>query len=174
MKLERSVGLDAFPKYRQENADKSELPFLLLFVGFTIFVFVMETYLDLRQHKNLKATTAPPALLEVLETVDEDNKGLGAVSKARDFPTRRGLGLSPPLCVAENPFRCDSIGARMPCSVDVATTCTVSPRTCCAPKSHKVCVQCRSPGSLLLVVVPVLRLERHAEMAKLRCLTPTC
>lgn len=79
--LERSIGLDEFPKYRQENAGKSESPFLLLFVGFTLFVYVLETYLDLRQHRNLKATSPPATLLEVLKTVDEDNKGLEAVSK---------------------------------------------------------------------------------------------
>lgn len=82
-KLERSCGLDEFPKYRQENAGKSESPFLLLFVGFTLSVYVMETYLDLRQHRNLKAKTPPSALLEVLKTVDADNKGLEAVSKVR-------------------------------------------------------------------------------------------
>lgn len=80
-KLERSCGLDEFPKYRQENAEKSETPFLLLFVGFTLAVYVLETYLDLRQHRNLKAKSPPSALLEVLKTVDEDNKGLEAVSK---------------------------------------------------------------------------------------------
>lgn len=81
--LERSIGLDEFPKYRQENAGKSDSPFLLLFVGFTLFVYVLETYLDLRQHRNLKATSPPATLLEVLKTVDEDNKGLEAVSKVR-------------------------------------------------------------------------------------------
>lgn len=82
-KLERSCGLDEFPKYRQENAGETESPFLLLFVGFTLSVYVVETYLDLRQHRNLKAKSPPSALLEVLETVDEDNKELEAVSKVR-------------------------------------------------------------------------------------------
>lgn len=90
--LERSCGLDEFPKYRQENAGKSEAPFLLLFVGFTLSVYAMETYLDLRQHRNLKAKSPPPALLDVLKTVDEDNKGLEAVSKVR-FPQS---GVPPP------------------------------------------------------------------------------
>lgn len=80
-KLEHACGLDEFPKYRQENAGKSESPYLLLFVGFTLSVYVMETYLDLRQHRNLKAKAPPSALLDVLKTVDEDNKGLEAVSK---------------------------------------------------------------------------------------------
>lgn len=82
--LERSCGLNEFPKYRQENAGNSESPFLLLFVGFTLSVYVMETYLDLRQHRNLKAKSPPSALLDVLKTVDEDNKGLEAVSKVRE------------------------------------------------------------------------------------------
>ncbi|CAM9302219.1 unnamed protein product [Scytosiphon promiscuus] len=94
MKLERSIGLDGFPKYRQENAERSDYPFLLLFVGFTIFVFIMETYLDLRQHRNLKAKTAPSALLEVLDTVDKDNEGLEAVSKVKSkFSASQAYGL---------------------------------------------------------------------------------
>lgn len=84
-KLEGSIGLDAFPKYRQEGAEKSDAPFLLFFVGFTLFVYLLETYLDLRQHRNLKTATPPSTLLEVLKTVDEDNKGLEAVSKVWDF-----------------------------------------------------------------------------------------
>lgn len=83
LRLERSVGLDEFPKYRQEGAEKSDYPFLLLFVCFTLLVYVVETYLDLRQHGNLKAQAPPSTLLEVLKTVDEDNQGLEAVSKVR-------------------------------------------------------------------------------------------
>lgn len=75
------MGLDNFPKYRQEGAGKSEWPFLLLFVVFSVFVYTLETYLDLRQHRRLKATAPPTALLDVLKTVDEDNEGLHAVSK---------------------------------------------------------------------------------------------
>lgn len=84
-KLEGSIGLDAFPKYRQDGAEKSDAPFLLFFVGFTLLVYLLETYLDLRQHRNLKTATPPSTLLEVLKTVDEDNEGLGAVSKVWDF-----------------------------------------------------------------------------------------
>lgn len=75
------MGLEDFPTYRQDNAGKSEWPFLLVFVIFTLFVYTLETYLDLRQHRRLKATTPPAALLEVLDTVDKDNEGLQAVSK---------------------------------------------------------------------------------------------
>lgn len=81
--LETSLGLEDFPKYRQENAGKSEWPFLLVFIIFTLSVYALETYLDLRQHKRLKATSPPSSLLDVLKTVDEDNEGLQAVSKVR-------------------------------------------------------------------------------------------
>eukprot|EP00903_Cladosiphon_okamuranus_P011068 g10449.t1 len=92
--LERSCGLNEFPKYRQENAGKTESPFLLLFVGFTLTVYVVETYLDLRQHRNLKAKSPPYALLEVLKTVDEDNEGLEAVSKVESkFLASQAYGL---------------------------------------------------------------------------------
>ncbi|CBJ27157.1 CaaX prenyl protease Ste24 [Ectocarpus siliculosus] len=92
--LESSIGLEAFPKYRQEGAEKSDAPFLLFFVGFTLLVYLLETYLDLRQHRNLKAGTPPPTLLEVLKTVDEDNKGLEAVSKVESkFSASQAYGL---------------------------------------------------------------------------------
>ncbi|CAM9090980.1 unnamed protein product [Ectocarpus fasciculatus] len=93
-KLEGSIGLDAFPKYRQEGAEKSDAPFLLFFVGFTLLVYLLETYLDLRQHRNLKTATPPSTLLEVLKTVDEDNEGLGAVSKVESkFSASQAYGL---------------------------------------------------------------------------------
>eukprot|EP00752_Nemacystus_decipiens_P009392 g8395.t1 len=92
--LESSRGLDEFPKYRQENAGKSDTPWLLVFLGFTLSVYVMETYLDLRQHRNLKAKSPPSALLEVLKTVDEDNKGLEAVAKVESkFLASQAYGL---------------------------------------------------------------------------------
>ncbi|CAM9139997.1 unnamed protein product [Ectocarpus sp. 6 AP-2014] len=92
--LESSVGLDAFPKYRQGGAEKSDAPFLLFFVGFTLLVYLLETYLDLRQHRNLKVGTPPSTLLEVLKTVDEDNKGLEAVSKVESkFSASQAYGL---------------------------------------------------------------------------------
>ena len=81
--LGSSVDLQDFPKYRQENAGKSEWPFLPVFIVFTLSVYALETYLDLLQHGKLKATSPPSPLLDVLKTVDEDNKGLGAVSKVR-------------------------------------------------------------------------------------------
>lgn len=106
LELEHSVGLDEFPKYRQEGAEKSEYPFLLLFVCFTLLVYVMETYLDLRQHGNLKAQTPPPTLLEVLKTVDEDNKDLEAVSKVTETRVANVQGSLRP--------RCGSLGPRRP------------------------------------------------------------
>lgn len=81
--LVSSLGLEDFPKYRQENAGKSEWPFLLVFIIFTLSVYALETYLDLRQHGRLKTTSPPSSLLDVLKTVDEDNNGLEAVSKVR-------------------------------------------------------------------------------------------
>ena len=81
--LESSLGLEDFPKYRQENAGKSEWPFLLVFIIFTLSVYALETYLDLRQHRRLKATSPPSSLLNVLKTVDKDNEGLQATSKVR-------------------------------------------------------------------------------------------
>ena len=81
--IERSIGLDAFPMYRQKDAreEAPRVPFLLLFIAFTLFVYVLETYLDLRQHRKLHAKTPPSSLLSVLKRVDGDNDGLGAVSK---------------------------------------------------------------------------------------------
>ncbi len=105
LELERSVGLDEFPKYRQEGAEKSEFPFLLLFVCFTLLVYVMETYLDIRQHGNLKAQTPPSTLLEVLKTVDEDNKNLEAVSKVTKLDGRMPRALGDLRCVSQVPCR---------------------------------------------------------------------
>lgn len=83
-KLERLTGLENFPTYRQKDAEGSpDIPFLLLFVIFTIFVYTVETYLDLRQHSKLKTATPPTALLGVLKTVDKESEGLDAVSKVR-------------------------------------------------------------------------------------------
>ncbi|CAM9104294.1 unnamed protein product [Laminaria digitata] len=92
--LESSLGLEDFPKYRQENAGKSEWPFLLVFIIFTLSVYGLETYLDLRQHGRLKTTSPPSSLLDVLKTVDEDNNGLEAVSKVESkFAASQSYGL---------------------------------------------------------------------------------
>ncbi|CAM9665580.1 unnamed protein product [Ascophyllum nodosum] len=94
--IERSIGLDAFPMYRQKDAreEAPRVPFLLLFIAFTLFVYVLETYLDLRQHRKLHAKTPPSSLLSVLKRVDGDNDGLGAVSKVEDkFMASQSYGL---------------------------------------------------------------------------------
>lgn len=144
-KLERSCGLDEFPKYRQEDAGKSDSPFLLLFVGFTLSVYIVETYLDLRQHRNLKAKSPPSALLEVLKTVDEDNKGLEAVSKVGGncFRARHLLRFSGVLLVPPRPCRRLSWGANVRCFCNALLFPTV-PETnilafCCSwPPPHDV------------------------------------
>lgn len=71
-KLESSMGLENFPTYRQEGAGKPDVPFLPLSVGFLLLVYVLETYLDFRQHRRLHATTPPALLLDVLKTLDEE------------------------------------------------------------------------------------------------------
>lgn len=85
--VESSTGLDAFPTYRQDGAreERSRVPFLLLFIAFTLFVYVLETYLDLRQHRRLHAKTPSSTLMSVLKRVDGENEGLGAVSKVSEF-----------------------------------------------------------------------------------------
>lgn len=77
--LRRSDAL-VFP---QDGAEKPEVPFLPLFVLFTLSMYGLETYLDIRQHRCLRAKSPPSTLLEVLRIVDSENKGLNAVSKVR-------------------------------------------------------------------------------------------
>lgn len=85
--VESLTGLDSFPTYRQDGAreERSSVPFLLLFITFTLFVYILETYLDLRQHRRLHAKTPSSTLMSVLKRVDGENEGLGAVSKVSDF-----------------------------------------------------------------------------------------
>lgn len=72
------MGLENFPTYRQDGAGKPEVPFLPFFIGFVLFVYALETYLDIRQHKRLHAKAPPALLLDVLFTVDKET-----VSKVR-------------------------------------------------------------------------------------------
>lgn len=67
----------------QEGAEKPAIPFLPIYVLFCVFVYVLETYLDIRQHRQLRTKSPPATLLEVLTSVDADNAGLDAVSKVR-------------------------------------------------------------------------------------------
>lgn len=69
--------------FPQDGAEKPEVPFLPLFVLFTLSMYGLETYLDIRQHRCLRAKSPPSTLLEVLKIVDSENKGLNAVSKVR-------------------------------------------------------------------------------------------
>lgn len=75
------MELEQLPLYKQDGAGTPDINFLPVYILFTIFVYIMETYLDLRQHRLLKEKTPPAALLEVLNTVDSENKGLDAVAK---------------------------------------------------------------------------------------------
>lgn len=85
-KLESCMGLENFPTYRQDGAGKPDVPFLPLFVGFLLLVYVLETYLDFRQHRRLHATTPPALLLDVLKTLDEET-----VSKVGFFSAAGGM-----------------------------------------------------------------------------------
>lgn len=75
------MQLEQVPLYRQDGTGKPDFNFLPVYVLFTIFIYLLETYLDLRQHRLLKEKTTPAALLEALNVVDSENKGLGAVAK---------------------------------------------------------------------------------------------
>lgn len=69
------------PWYRQEGWTRPEINVLPYYVLFTLFVFVVHTYLDIRQHRLLKEKSPPTALMDLLKEVDAENEGLGAAPK---------------------------------------------------------------------------------------------
>lgn len=81
--LDAKLGLENFPTYRQDGAGKPDIPFLPLSLLFTLSVYMLETYLDHRQHRLLKEKSPPSTLLRALKTVDSENEGLNSVSKVR-------------------------------------------------------------------------------------------
>ncbi|CAM9212474.1 unnamed protein product [Discosporangium mesarthrocarpum] len=64
--------MESLPTYRQEGYEPPSFNFLPFFLVFTLSVFALETYLDLRQHKRLKATEPPATLLEIMQRVEDD------------------------------------------------------------------------------------------------------
>lgn len=127
-KLEGWMGLEEFPTYRQEGANSPTLNFLPLFVVFTLAVYVLETYLDFRQHTLLKAKSPPSSLLGVLKNVDADNTGLDAVTKVTGNDKK-------PKVVLEN-GRCRGAvlfpGAKL--VADVSKSCWTMPFDALVPK----------------------------------------
>lgn len=69
------------PWYRQEGWTRPEINVLPYYVTFTLFVFVVYTYLDIRQHRLLKEKSPPTALMDLLKEVDAENEGLSAAPK---------------------------------------------------------------------------------------------
>ncbi|CAM9241298.1 unnamed protein product [Sphacelaria rigidula] len=82
------------PWYRQEGWTRPEINVLPYYVLFTLFVFVVHTYLDIRQHRLLKEKSPPTALMDLLKEVDAENEGLGAAPKAaKKFAASQSYGL---------------------------------------------------------------------------------
>jgi STE24 endopeptidase len=66
----------SLPLYKQQGWEQpagSSFPFLKATVALMLTVYTMETYLDIRQHRKLRATQPPATLLSTLKRVDDSS-----------------------------------------------------------------------------------------------------
>ena len=79
--------LEEFPIYKQDGTNESKLPWLEFVVIFTALIYILETYLDMRQYRCLCADAPPKLLLDAVKKAGKDfeSKVKDKFSKAQAY-----------------------------------------------------------------------------------------